>query len=67
MMTKKSLAVALLTIAILLSVFSLAMSFSVDSLSPKGESQKNSDLGGNVNLVILPSQDSTAASAESGK
>ena len=61
MVSKKSLIVVLLVVAVLLSVFSLVMSFSSDSESSK-DGSRISDLGGNVNLEILPAENAPAMS-----
>ena len=64
MISKKGMIVMLLVVAVLLSVFSLVMSFSVDSPTPKGDTSDSSDLAGNVGIEILPATTAAASTAE---
>ncbi|HVY01816.1 MAG TPA: hypothetical protein VHA12_03570 [Candidatus Nanoarchaeia archaeon] len=61
MITKKSLIYILLVIALILALFSVGMTLYVQSQSSDSQTL-DGDLGGNVNLVILPTeQNSTIA------
>ena len=66
MVSKKGLIVGLLVLAVFLSVFSLALSFSVDSLAPKGESRTDAEYAGNVNLVVLSNEAVASAPGAAG-
>jgi hypothetical protein len=58
MITKKSLIYLLLVIALILALFSVGMTIYVQSQSSDSQTL-GGDLGGNVNLVILPAEQNT--------